>query len=192
MKMKLNLLDKKYNNLRGEFGERIIEQTLNLQRVMRNISFLIEDLNRSIKKRKNYPREETFYFENLKEAKFFESHEEYLSYMTNKNLLFISEFDYLSLEHLNFLREHVKSIDFFSIEENNCLSIYELKTLTNKNNKKKDLTENTQNCYILANELDIKTYSIFLYFNENYDIEIVKKKFDLNDFKINNGGYYRK
>ncbi len=100
----------------------------------------------------------------------------------------------LKEDHENFLKKQWDTIDLFGFdyESESNLTIYEVKTRNFGVRRRPDLTKKSLNCYLEAEGLGIKIFVITVYFHENWELSFEIKEFNKEDFRENDGGWYRR
>jgi len=115
-----------------------------------------------------------------------------------------SSVDNLTLEDIykDFLRKHWYSIDLFAAPYEHLdkftyfdtfgPTLFEVKARTHGVKRRPDITTETLNTYREAIELGIPVKVAIVEFHDNWNYKIHLKDFDENDFRVNEGGYYRR
>ncbi len=99
--------------------------------------------------------------------------------------------DILLKEHSAFLDYHWETIDMFTAEDGD-LVLYEVKSRTAGVRRKPDITRSTTDCYREAGKLGIKVMSVTVFFHDDWEISFDVKPYNEEDYRINDGGWYRK
>jgi hypothetical protein len=94
-------------------------------------------------------------------------------------------------EHERFLRKHWRSIDLFWSHHEGNLIIYEVKTRNSGVKRRPDLTQATVDCFEEALKLGIQVFVVTVYFHDDWEISFEVNRYRKEDFRVNNGGYYR-
>lgn len=123
-------------------------------------------------------------FENIEDAKLF--------YEMKKQHL-----ESFPKNHIDFLKIYGDSIDLvgYCYDENkkkSRLKIYEVKSRSIGIKRKPDITNYTYEAFKKAKKLGIQTYLVTVYFRDNWDYSFELKECDPSDFRINDGGHYRR
>ena len=105
---------------------------------------------------------------------------------------FFKEENLLKKKLNDFLKKYWDTIDLYKINLENNLEIYEVKTHNFGIKRKPDLTEKTLECYKNAIKIGIKVKVIFVEIKDDWNISFNITDFKEENFRINNGGYYRK
>ena len=92
----------------------------------------------------------------------------------------------------SFLKKHWGTIDLYGFDERMNLGIYEIKSRSEGVTRKPDLTLRSSKCYKEAERLGIKVSFVYVHFLNNWNFRFEVIPYNVNDFKINEGGWYRR